>query len=284
MELPFGYMSNDMNVNPLMYNWNKVYLKYCDGASFAGNNATVSQYQGHPLHFKGFRNLHAYFQSLTADHGLRKATDVVVGGCSAGGLATYLHADWWHAVLPSSAIVVALPDSGFFLDYNAPSGNPHYSSDMMWVFNQQNCTAGVNQRCIAAHMSSKDTYKCYFAEHTGPHIVTPIMPLQPEYDSWQAANILGSNDPSPLNQYGQLLTKRMKNAILNKAQNGVFLDSCFHHCQVWGTIRNVTAGKNVEAWYQKTSAGVVIDGSAYPCSACCTGKGEVGCHGDSSSE
>ena len=30
-------LSTDETQNPLMYDWNKAYLKYCDGASFGGN-------------------------------------------------------------------------------------------------------------------------------------------------------------------------------------------------------------------------------------------------------
>ncbi len=46
---------------------------------------------------------------------MSKATDVVISGCSAGGLATYLHVDLWHSLFPSSTKVVGMPDSGFFL-------------------------------------------------------------------------------------------------------------------------------------------------------------------------
>lgn len=125
LDLGGGYFSTDPNQNPQMYNWNAVYMKYCDGGSFSGNNETVTNYNGHNLYFRGFRNLHAIFNDLYENRGLNKATDVVVSGCSAGGLATYLHVDWWRARLPHKAMVVGLPDSGFFLDYESPM---HYHS------------------------------------------------------------------------------------------------------------------------------------------------------------
>ena len=52
-----------------------------------------------------------------------------------------------------------------------------------WVFTYMNSTSGVNDACIAANAGSE--WKCIFAEHTSPHIKTPIFPLQGEYDSWQ---------------------------------------------------------------------------------------------------
>ena len=33
-----NYESNDPNINPLSWDWNTVYVRYCDGASFSGNN------------------------------------------------------------------------------------------------------------------------------------------------------------------------------------------------------------------------------------------------------
>ncbi len=32
-----GFLSDDPQLNPLFFNWTVVFLKYCDGASFAGN-------------------------------------------------------------------------------------------------------------------------------------------------------------------------------------------------------------------------------------------------------
>jgi hypothetical protein len=63
---------------------------------------------------------------LIQQHGLGQATDVVVSGCSAGGLAAYLHSDKWcdevHAAgSKAKAKCVGLPDSGFFLDYQDPA-------------------------------------------------------------------------------------------------------------------------------------------------------------------
>jgi len=69
------------------------------------------------VYYRGARLLRAIMASLLANAtvGLSSATDVVVSGCSAGGLSTFLHADEWAARLPA-AKVAAMPDSGFFLE------------------------------------------------------------------------------------------------------------------------------------------------------------------------
>lgn len=63
------------------------------------------------LYFRGFRNLEAILADLVARRALKNATDLVLTGCSAGGLAAYLHADYIAALVPN-ATVIAAPDSG----------------------------------------------------------------------------------------------------------------------------------------------------------------------------
>ena len=41
----------------------------------------------------------AYIDELLTNYGLNNAKNVVIGGCSAGGLATYLHTDYIRSVL-----------------------------------------------------------------------------------------------------------------------------------------------------------------------------------------
>jgi len=269
--LPGGYFSDNAAENPTMYNWNKVFFAYCDGGSFAGFNANVEHYDGHELYFRGFLNLQAYHRSLQTLHGLGLSTEVVISGCSAGGLATYLHVDWWAEQLPKGAKVRGLPDSGFFLDYNSDiAGAPKYGDQMRWVFKAMNASAGVNQDCIKGNPGKEDN--CYFAEHTGPFLKTPIFPLQSEYDAWQVPNILGakSTDSALINTFGRLLTDRVTKSVLSNKANGIFLDSCYHHCGAWNSI--VIKGFNTSAAFAEFydgKAAVFVQGQEYPCAACC---------------
>eukprot|EP00483_Globobulimina_turgida_P012582 UN12605 len=87
------YMSSNQSINPLSYNWNTVYVKYCDGGSFSGNNDTVLN-GARNLHFRGWRTLNGVFAELDKTYNWAKATDVIISGCSAGGLTTWLHSDY----------------------------------------------------------------------------------------------------------------------------------------------------------------------------------------------
>jgi hypothetical protein len=121
-----GYFDPSPVVNPMMYNWNMVYMRYCDGGSFSGNNESVTTYKGKPLYYRGKRNREAMYDALVESYNLGGATDAVISGCSAGGLATFIHTDQWCDALAVDAPgikCVGMPDSGFFLDYQDPRRN-----------------------------------------------------------------------------------------------------------------------------------------------------------------
>jgi len=289
-----GYFSTDATTNPLMSNWNMVLLKYCDGASFSGNNATVNvdPATGTKLWFRGARVRALMQQSLFAK-GLAKATELVVGGCSAGGLATYLHTDQWCDALKArspGAKCVGMPDSGFFLDFQDPRAKPftageggalgatnkgNYHDGLKWVFELQNATSGVSADCIAAY-PEEEQYRCMFAEHSAAHQHSPFFPLQSKYDSWQTGHVLfdGSNATS-VNTLGANITSRL--LALSKANTGWggFIDACHHHCGAWDSIRidGDLVGDALVKWYagvdDPTAKKVWNQDEVYPCAACC---------------
>ena len=57
-------MSTNQTLNPTMYDWNHVYIEYCDGGSFSGDQQeTVMSTEG-LLYFRGKRILNAVLDSL----------------------------------------------------------------------------------------------------------------------------------------------------------------------------------------------------------------------------
>ena len=49
--------------------------------------------------------------------GMKNASEVIVSGDSAGGLATLNWINYIRDYLPSTTFVYGFPDSGYFLDY-----------------------------------------------------------------------------------------------------------------------------------------------------------------------
>ena len=94
---------------------NCVYLKYCDGGSFSGFRAgTVPSPAPDgksgkiPLHFRGLRNFDATVEWALA-HGMNRATEVVLTGISAGGVAVFVHVDRLAARVSTTCRWDALP-------------------------------------------------------------------------------------------------------------------------------------------------------------------------------
>ena len=89
-------MSSDESINPKMYNWNKIFVAYCDGASFSGSNTravTVPSFNGE-VYFSGRFILTALYETLLSKFHMDEASDVIVSGSSAGGLTVFLHIDY----------------------------------------------------------------------------------------------------------------------------------------------------------------------------------------------
>lgn len=91
-------LSDSPATNPIAHDWNAVVVRYCDGASFTGSAGSPLEHNGQSLFFRGQYNLQGVFADLTKSRALGSASRVIIGGDSAGGLATFLHldrmADW----------------------------------------------------------------------------------------------------------------------------------------------------------------------------------------------
>lgn len=89
----YGELSPSPGRNPLMHRWNKVYVQNCDATSFSSSLDEEVEAGGRRLHFRGLAVIEEVVSDLLDNRGMGEATDVVLAGCSAGGLAVYLHAD-----------------------------------------------------------------------------------------------------------------------------------------------------------------------------------------------
>ena len=282
--MPDQLLSGNATVNPLLHNWNVAYLRYCDGGSFVGD--AVAHDTNGALHFRGVAIREATHAALLANHGLAHASEVVISGGSAGGLAVVLHADWWCDRLGAGRCV-ALPDSGFFLDWESPRAKPvlppgsirggYYRAYMAWAFDAFNASGGLHVDCVAAMAGRGTQNLCMFAEHTAPFVHTPMFVLQSEYDSWQRYFLI---DSKSLDQdLGDNITARLlANVIAPHPQNGMFLSACGYHTGGWGWLKIGGDWQRdaFASWYAElgnpTNASrrrVWSENHTYPCPECC---------------
>jgi hypothetical protein len=278
-----GNLSSDETANPLFYNWTRVSLMYTDGSSQTSDVDAPVVVEGWPvpIYYRGARVLKATIASLLSA-GLASATDVVISGCSAGGLSTYLHADRWAASVPG-ARVAALADSGFFLDFNATGSSLTYPQRMQWTYENANISGMLYPQCLAQWPVSEG-WRCFMAQYVAPFIQTPLFMIQSYHDSYQVGAIAQvlPNNTAGVNAYGSVLADTIAVAQAANPKLGGAIDACYHHCSrtLWEDMffaakggSNVSEGGAFLAWWAtrgESGQRVWKQDSAYPCTTCCT--------------
>eukprot|EP01018_Ginkgo_biloba_P034079 Gb_04448 [translate_table: standard] len=286
-----GILSNKPSQNPDFFNWNRVKVRYCDGASFIGDVDVENE--AHKVFFRGQRIWQAIMEDLLAK-GMDKADQGLLSGCSAGGLASGLHCDNFRELLPKHARVKCLVDAGFFIDAKDISGSERIRSFYSEVVTVQGVAKNLPKGCTS-HM---DATKCFYLQYLLPYIQTPLFILNAAYDSWQIQNILA---PVAVDPYGhwkkcklnirncspnQLATlQEFRIHMLNELKifksskvGGMFINSCYTHCQsemqvTWFSpesprLNNKTIAEAVGDWYFGRSVRQDVD-CPYPCNPTC---------------
>ncbi|KAL3620719.1 Pectin acetylesterase 12 [Castilleja foliolosa] len=287
-QIPFsGILSNKASENPDFYNWNRVKIRYCDGASFAGD----SEDKVRGLQFRGQRIWQAAIEELMSK-GLRNANQALLSGCSAGGLATILHCDEFRELLPSNIRVKCLSDAGLFMDAKDVSGGQTLRNFYAGVVSLQGVAKNLPKTC---HL---DPTSCFFPQNLINNIKTPLFILNAAYDSWQVLESLAPKSADPSGTWSlckkniancspsqikffQGFRYQMLNAVKEleaSRQSGLFINSCFAHCQseiqdIWLSNNSPVIGKKAIAtavgdWYFNRANAKAID-CPYPCDKTC---------------
>ncbi|KAJ4727950.1 Pectin acetylesterase [Melia azedarach] len=289
-QLPFtGILSNKPEENPDFFSWNRVKLRYCDGASFSGD----SQNEDAKLYFRGQRIWLAAMQDLMAK-GMQNADQALLSGCSAGGLASILHCDEFQDLFPATTKVKCLSDAGMFLDAADVSGGHTLRSMFAGVVSLQELQKTLPNTCT----SQLDPTSCFFPQNLVANIKTPMFLLNAAYDAWQVQASLAPPSADPHGywndcksdhahcnasqiQFFQDFRNQMLSAVKGFSmsnKNGLFINSCFAHCQserqdTWfaddsPSIGNQGIAKSVGDWYFDRVAVKAID-CPYPCDSTC---------------
>ncbi|CAM0912391.1 unnamed protein product [Alopecurus aequalis] len=289
-----GIFSADPKQNSDFYNWNIVFVRYCDGASFSGDTEGEDQ-DGTKLFFRGLRIWEALMDELM-EKGLASATQTLLAGCSSGGLATLLHCDDFSARFPHTVPVKCLSDAGFFLDKKDISGERFIRSVYNGVIHLQNVSKVLPKDCL----TRKEPADCFFPSEVIKSINTPTFILNSGYDSWQIQNVLVPDESSPENSWFTCKTDIRKcdstqmkafhglrktlvddlKVVEGKEDWGLFIDSCFTHCQTpfrisWGSPISPRLGTKriadaVGDWYFGRSQEVEQIDCEYPCNPTCS--------------
>ncbi|KAJ4843729.1 Pectin acetylesterase 12, partial [Turnera subulata] len=170
------------------FNWNRVKLRYCDGASFAGD----SENKAAQLQFRGQRIWSAAMEELMSK-GMRYANQALLSGCSAGGLASILHCDEFRNLFPRKTKVKCLSDAGLFLDAVDVSGGRSLRNMFGGVVGLQGVKPNLPRICT----NHLDPTSCFFPQNLIANVKTPLFVLNTAYDSWQIQSSLAPPSADP---------------------------------------------------------------------------------------
>jgi len=224
---------------------------------------------------------------------MASANEGLLSGCSAGGLATYLHCDTWaELIAPAKARCAA--DAGYFSDIASAFGEPVMPNprksiiemEYTWVFRSQqsnNSRYGVNQNCLNAlgHGNSL----CFFPEYLLQHTRTPMFVLNSGYDSWQTnfiwftpnggkptdpawqrcaqtINQCNSSQLELMDQYHAKFVAKLAPMTNPSTPHGGFVESCMQHCQGFSTslsYNNMSAYMTLVNWYDNKVPAKTVD-------------------------
>ncbi|KAF4359393.1 hypothetical protein G4B88_024060 [Cannabis sativa] len=292
--IPFtGILSEKAQENPDFYNWNRVKLRYCDGASFTGD----SEHKGAQLQFRGERIWWAAMEDLMSK-GMRNAHQTLLSGCSAGGLASILHCDDFKSLFSGNTRVKCLSDAGLFLDAFVVRVDVSGGRTLRNLYSGVVGLQGVGKSLPRICTNHLDPTSCFFPQNLIASVKTPLFILNAAYDSWQIQSSLAPPSADPHGFWHECRLNHAKcsstqihflqgfrNQMLKvisrfsrSRQNGLFINSCFAHCQTerqdtWfaddsPVIRNKPIALAVGDWYFDRAAVKDID-CPYPCDNTC---------------
>ncbi|KAJ1695451.1 hypothetical protein LUZ63_012149 [Rhynchospora breviuscula] len=151
-------------------------------------------------------------------------------------------------------------------------------------------------------ISQMDATKCFFPEEIIKGLSTPVFVLNSAYDSEQIQTMLVPSSSDPSNSWANCKldikkcnSNQMKvlqgfratlldniNDVKQKKDWGIFINSCFVHCQSWRNIlwhgpnyqriNNKTTAESVGDWYFDRREVKEID-CPYPCNPTCVNDG-----------
>jgi hypothetical protein len=211
---------------------------------------------------------------------------------SAGGLATYWHADRFASALPK-AFVAAVPDSGFFI---GDVTKPEWPASLQWIVQAMNSTRGLDASCVAAAARQRlpPGEACTLPEDVAPYISVPLFVMNSMYDPAMLSISSKCKSPSEINALAARFVHKVKASVLlakKPGRNGAFITACHEHCGQWAqgqdssvspadfnaTIDGTTAPFAVQAWFRANRQGqaekpiVHMATAVYPCANCCSG-------------
>lgn len=200
--------------NPDFAAFTQVYIRYCSSDMYSGNgtrqtNSLNLQFRGHAIVAAILEDLQN--PSLIPSPNLKNATDVLLGGSSAGSFGAASNVDWVASQLPWAHVKGVLDSSWVAPGPNygsGPAGPQPGSADFF------NYITGVSDgSCAAANPSQP--YICLSTLQLYPYISTPVFVYADQRDPTllETKGLFNSTDPaaaSYVSQYSASLRQSLQ--------------------------------------------------------------------------
>jgi len=278
------YMDTDASRNPGFADWNKVRVPYCTQDLHMGTVTTASAATFNLL-FSGQRVFEAALDMLDAA-GLTRATDILLTGESAGGIAVWPKLDATAARYPRARVSGA-PVAGFYsfaYPYTGPNatsggGLPSFTpaglDELYGLY-----APALDASCVAAYGANPSP--CMLSNNSLPYVDTPVFVAESLSDSVQLTahdSVNGADRTQPAElAYIAAWSANMSAALapLRSAANpksGVFAAACWMHTS-FSSARPLIGGVNflqaAAAWYAQAGDYKIEDACGAPfCNPSC---------------
>lgn len=244
------YMADDASSNPDFHDWNHVYMPYCSQDLWTGQRLSKNS-DTFNLYFSGHYIVDAILNALD-QHGLKKATTIILSGESAGGFGVYSIVDWLQQRY-SQAKVVGGPIAGYE-DYAFPYTGPGHTSSTLadftpgaWPQHLTLWNSSLNTACLFSH--KKDPWACELPVYSYKYIQSPLFLVEAQSDSvvlnghdWVPYNHNTAPVLAYLKEFHMNQTKSLELAMSTDSVHGVYNPACFIHTGFTNSI--LLEGKN----------------------------------------
>ncbi|TFJ94948.1 pyruvate carboxyltransferase [Platysternon megacephalum] len=273
-------LSNQKEINPDFFNWNRVDVRYCDASSFTGNSEIIKN--DTKLYFRGAKIFNAVIQELL-DNGMGSAENALLAGSSAGGVATAIYCDKFRRHFSNTSRVKCLSDAGyFFLSKKHDQENTFLSmfDGLIKLHGSKNALPTSCTSRLSAEM-------CFFPQNLQADIQTPIFFLMSGFDKIQIQYTMVSTEfdvcaiwrNCSLDQIK--IMQELRGELLSvlpdhhNSKKGILITSQYAHTQALSPSWNSQAagtGETIEKlfrdWYFDIKTVHVIDDNQCPYNNC----------------
>jgi len=175
--------------SPNICTWNHVDIPYCSQDLRSGQRTTPSE-ETWGLYFSGHLLFEDVLNDLDLKHNLSEATEIIIQGVSAGGIGSWMHADYIQERYPSAKVTL-LSICGFYFYATFYEGANHTLATNMSDFRESGIENIYNLYNAFVDESCKDAYEnagqnpsaCMLANNSYPYVSVDSYIVQSETDS-----------------------------------------------------------------------------------------------------